>query len=180
MMERCRHSQFRPLLLPSSWPQLRIYRARCRRNCAAAKMELMSEIEAGAGRLGVALAGSVKRNPSHVERQPLSPFCQTFDYLEGITLVNLNDRGAELQHHRLLSALGLQRRRHEGALDCLALSGLHSSQGLVPKICILTETGLLCNTCLTDRPTQCRRSKQASNMKSTLRTAHSFICFAML
>ena len=75
-------------------------------------MELMSEIEAGAGRLGVALAGSVKRNPSHVERQALSPFCQTFDYLEGITLVNLDDRGAELQHHRLLSALGLQRRRH--------------------------------------------------------------------
>ena len=62
-------------------------------------MELMSEIEAGAGRLGVALAGSVKRNPSHVEGQPLFPFCQTFDYLEGITLVNLNDRGAELQHH---------------------------------------------------------------------------------
>ena len=114
-------------------------------------MELMSEIEAGAGRLGVALAGSVKRNPSHVEGQPLFPFCQTFDYLEGITLVNLNDRGAELQHHRLLSAL--QRRRHEGAFNCLALSGLQSSQELVPKICILPETGLLCNTCLTDRPT---------------------------
>ena len=89
-------------------------------------MELMSEIEAGAGRLGVALAGSVKRNPSHVERQPLFPFCQTFDYLEGITLVNLNDRGAELQHHRLLSALGLQRRRHEGALPYLLCRVLKS------------------------------------------------------
>ena len=93
-------------------------------------MELMSEIEAGAGRLGVALAGSVKRNPSHVERQPLFPFYRTFDYLEGITLVNLNDRGAELQHHRLLSALGLQRRRHEGALPYLLCRVLKSSQDL--------------------------------------------------
>ena len=75
-------------------------------------MELMSEIEAGTRRLGVAQAGSVKRNPAHVERQPLFPFCQTFNYLKGITMVNLNDRGEELQHHRLLSALGLQRRRH--------------------------------------------------------------------